>query len=255
MSLLEDFQLMGKNIVVTGASSGLGREIAVAFSEVGANVALVGRNEVELMNTLALMRDGSHRYFIFDVTNNDEYDVLFENIKNELGLISGFVHSAGIEFTLPLKSSSAAKYRQIFEINTIAALELSRVLLKKKYRSTNVSVLYVSSTMSVVGAPALIAYSASKGALVASVRSAALEYANRGVRFNCLSPGHIEGTQMATKLFDKLSNAAQENLVSKHPLGLGTPRDVANASVFLLSDASRWITGINLMIDGGYSAQ
>lgn len=255
MSYLEDFSLGDRNILVTGASSGLGREIAIVCSEAGANVALVGRNTEALKETLSQMSDGNHHCYSCDVTDGSAYTDLFNSIKNEMGLLSGFVHSAGIEITLPIKASSANKYREIIEINTIAAFELSRFLAKKKYNTGDLSIVFLSSIMGNVGAPALTAYAASKGALIAGARSAALEYAGKGVRFNCVSPGHVEGTAMADSLFNKLSDSAKENLISKHPLGLGRPRDVGNACAFLLSDASRWITGTNIVVDGGYTAQ
>ncbi len=255
MSFINDFKLHDQKILITGASSGLGREIAVACSEVGANVALVGRNDAALQETMALMKKGEHYSYICDVTDGFALGELFNAIKNDMGPISGFVHSAGIELTLPLKANSIEKYRNILDVNLIAALELSRYVVKKKYRDEKVSIIFISSIMGIVGSPALTAYSASKGALIASSRSAAMEYADKGVRFNCISPGHIDGTKMAYELFDKLSPEAKNDLVLKHPLGLGKPRDVGNASVFLLSNASSWITGINLVVDGGYSAQ
>jgi len=255
MRYQEDSQLEKKNILVTGASSGLGREIAITCSEAGANVALVGRNIDTLQKTLSQMEDGNHHCYSCDVTDGDAYDNLFNSIKDDMGLVSGFVHSAGIEITLPLRASSAEIYRKTIEVNTIAALELSRYAVKKKYKAESLSIIFIASTMGITGAPALTAYSASKGALIAAARSTALEYADKGVRFNCISPGHVEGTQMANSLFEKLPEKAKEDLIANHPLGLGQPRDIGNASIFLLSNSSRWITGSNLIVDGGYSAR
>ncbi len=251
----DDFSLNGQNILLTGASSGLGKNIAITCSNAGANIALVGRNSEALEQTLSQLKNGNNHCYSCDLSNGDAYGELFDNIKGDLGPLSGFIHSAGIEVTLPLKASSLKTYRKILDINTIAAFELSRYLLKKKYRAENVSIIFLSSIMSVVGSPTQIAYAASKGALVAGARSAALEFAPSGARFNCISPGFIEGTPMSDELFNKLPVEAQEKLLSNYPLGLGRPDDIGNACRFLLSNASRWITGTNMMIDGGYSVQ
>jgi NAD(P)-dependent dehydrogenase (short-subunit alcohol dehydrogenase family) len=255
MNLNDDFNLNGKNILLTGASSGLGKAIAITCSNAGANLALVGRNKDALELTKSQLKMGNHFSYIYDLSNGDSYDELFKNVKQDIGLLSGFVHSAGIEVTLPLKASSYKTYSNILDINTIAAFEISRFLLKKKYRAENVSIVFLSSIMSVVGSSTQIAYAASKGALVAGARSAAIEFAGNGARFNCISPGFVEGTPMSDELFKKLPVEAQEKLIANYPLGLGSPEDIGNACRFLLSNASKWITGTNMMIDGGFSAK
>jgi NAD(P)-dependent dehydrogenase (short-subunit alcohol dehydrogenase family) len=253
--MLDDFNLNGKNILLTGASSGLGRAIAIECSSAGANIALVGRNIEGLELTKSQLSSGNHFSYVCDLSDGSKYEKIFKCIKNDLGLLSGFVHSAGIEVTLPLKASTYKTYSKIMDINTIAAFEISRFLLKKKYRADQVSIVYLSSIMSVVGSSTQVAYAATKGALVAGARSAAIEYAASGARFNCISPGFVEGTPMSDELFEKLPIELQEKLISNYPLGLGTPKDIANACRFLLSNSSRWITGINMVIDGGYSAK
>lgn len=255
MSYQEDSSLEGRNILVTGASSGLGRDIAIICSEAGANVALVGRNMERLQETLSQMSDGNHHCYSCDVTDGSEYTNLFDNIKNDLGPLSGFVHSAGMVQTIPLRASSAEIYKKTFDVNVIAAFELSRYVVKRKYKAEDVSIVFLSSIAGVTGVSGLTAYSASKGALIAGTRSCSLEYAGKGVRFNCISPAQVEGTQMMDYTYDTLSPEAMDTLKAKHPLGFGTQRDVGNAATFLLSKASRWITGTNLILDGGYSAQ
>jgi len=255
MAILQRFGLRDKTIIVTGASSGLGRAAAIACANAEARVALIARNQEKLDETMSMMDGEDHASFSCDITDDSKLKNLFADIHSRLGEISGFVHSAGMELTLPIKVTPTAAYREILDVNTIAALELSRYILQKKHRAQKVSIVYLASTMGVVGAPALTAYSMSKGALIAAARSAAVEYAGKGVRINCVSPGHIEGTQMADEMFEKLSEASKEQLISKHPMGLGRPDDVANACIYLLSDASRWVTGTNLIVDGGYCAQ
>ncbi|RKQ72208.1 NAD(P)-dependent dehydrogenase (short-subunit alcohol dehydrogenase family) [Litorimonas taeanensis] len=255
MTIMQDFNLTDTNVLITGASSGLGRAMSIACSEAGANVALVGRNKEALEHTRSLLTPNNHHCFSYDVTESALYTELFNSIESQMGKLSGFVHSAGIEKSLPLKAGSAKHYEQIFDVNTTAALELSRFVLKKKYRAESVSIIFMSSIMAVVGAPTQMAYAASKGALVSAARCAALEYANKGARFNCISPGFVAGTPMSEELLEKLPPAAKEDLISSYPLGLGETTDISNAAIFLLSRASRWITGTNIMVDGGYSAR
>ena len=139
-------------------------------------------------------------------------------------------------------------------MNVIAGIELARTIIKKKYiSSVGASLVYIASVMGINGQPGKTAYSASKGALIAAVRSMALELAPNNIRVNAVSPGVVD-TPMSQKLFSEIPQAAQQAVISMHPLGIGRPDDIAQACLFLLSDASRWITGTNLIIDGGYSA-
>jgi NAD(P)-dependent dehydrogenase (short-subunit alcohol dehydrogenase family) len=146
-------------------------------------------------------------------------------------------------------------YEKMFSINVISGFELARIISKKKYLDNKgSSFIFISSVMGVVGNSALIGYSATKGALISATKSFALELISKNVRVNSISPGYVK-TEMANKLFDKIPKEAREQIINMHPLGLGTPEYIANACVFLLSDASRWITGTNLIVDGGYSAR
>jgi len=166
------------------------------------------------------------------------------------------VHSAGIEMTLPLRSMQPFYYEKMFSINVISGFELARIISKKKYLSENgASFVFISSVFGVVSQPAIIAYSSSKGALISGVKSIALELASRSIRVNCISPGQIKSTSMSEDIFAKLSEEERIKRINLYPLGLGEPVDIAYACAFLLSDTSRWITGINLIVDGGYSAK
>ena len=126
--------------------------------------------------------------------------------------------------------------------------------IKNNIKAAN-KVVILASIMAVVGTSTQTAYAASKGALIAGAKAASIEYANKGARFNCISPGYVQGTQMSEELFEHLTLEAREALIANYPLGLGVPKDIGNACAFFLSDAARWITGTNLMVDGGYSAQ
>ncbi len=250
------FDLKNKNIIVTGASSGIGRQCAVTFSQLGANVILVARNKERLKETYDRLNKGNHLFISQDITNYDRLEDTINTIREKIGKISGFVHSAGIEMTLPLRSMQPSYYEEIFSVNVIAGFELARIISKKKYiNKEGASFVFISSVFGVVSQPAIIAYSSSKGALISGIKSIALELASKNIRVNCISPGQIESTRMTESIFDKLSKEEKVKRIEVYPLGLGKPENIANACAFLLSDASRWITGTNLIVDGGYSAK
>ena len=249
------FNLNNKNIIITGASSGIGRQCAVAFSEAGANVILIARNKERLKETFDKLKKGNHLFISQDITQYDKLEDIVKSAVKEVGEIHGFVHSAGIDMTLPLSAMQSSDYEKIFAINVISGLELAKVISKKKYIDKNsASFIFIASIMGVIGNAALTGYSASKGAIISAIKSLAIELAHKNIRVNCISPGQIE-TEMAVRFFKVISKESKEEIIKMHPLGLGKPEDVANACIFLLSGASRWITGTNLIVDGGYCAK
>src|SRR5665648_1239649 len=250
------FSLENKNIIVTGASSGIGRQCAITFSQLGANIILIARNKERLKETYKKLEKGNHLIISQDITKYDKLEEVVNITVDKIGKISGFVHSAGIEMTLPLRSMQPSYYEKMFSVNVITGFELARIISKKKYLSENgASFVFISSVFGVVSQPAIIAYSSSKGALISGAKSIALELASKKIRVNCISPGQIKSTRMTENIFDKLSKEEKIKRIEVYPLGLGKPEDIANTCAFLLSDASRWITGTNLIVDGGYSAK
>ena len=249
------FDLKNKNIIVSGASSGIGRQCAITFSQLGANVILIARNKERLKDTYNKLEKGNHLIISQDITEYAKLEQIIKYSVEKAGRISGFVHSAGIEMTLPLRSMQPSYYEKMFSVNVISGFELAKIISKKKYiNKERASFVFISSIMGIVGMPALIGYSASKGALISAIKSMGLEFISKNIRVNCISPGLVE-TEMASKLFEKLSEESKKSIIDMHPLGLGKPEDIANVCAFLLSDASRWITGTNLIVDGGYSAR
>lgn len=249
------FSLKNKNILITGASSGIGRQCAITFSQLGANVILIARNKERLKDTFNKLEKGNHLIISQDITEYDKLEEIVNAAVDKIGKISGFVHSAGIEMTLPLRNMQPSYYEKMFSVNVIAGFELARIISKKKYiNKERASFVFISSVMGIVGNPALIGYSASKGALISATKSIAIELVSKNIRVNSISPGHVK-TEMANSLFEKISEKSKKEIIEMHPLGLGKPEDIANACAFLLSDASRWITGTNLIVDGGYSAR
>jgi len=249
--LKNPFSLEGKNIVITGASSGIGRQCAISCSEMGANIVLIGRNEEKLKETINCLGEGKHVYHIFDVTRYEEIEDVIEESVKKTGKISGFIHSAGIYRKVPYNIMKPSVYEDLYSVNVIAGLEFARIISKKKYAEYPLSIVFIASIMGYFGDTALSAYCSSKGAIINATRSLAVELAPKQIRVNCVSPGQLEDTAMSNNMLD---NILEKKLLLQHPLGFGNVVDVANACIYLLSNASRWVTGTNLVVDGGYSA-
>jgi NAD(P)-dependent dehydrogenase (short-subunit alcohol dehydrogenase family) len=247
--LTDDFT--GKTLVLTGASSGLGQVIAQALAERGASLLLTGRNS-DALEALAESLPGSgHRQLSLDLHKSTDIEAALSSALT--APIYGFCHCAGSVQTRPLKLSRPAPCLEQMQINALAGIEVARVLTQKQWMPDQGSVLFISSIYSQVGAPGQIAYCASKGALLAASKAMAVELAPRQIRVNCLAPGFV-ATAM-TLQSAKLTEAQLNAIKDKHPLGTGTPEQVARAAVFLLSPDNHWITGTELCIDGGYTAQ
>lgn len=250
------FGLQNKNIIITGASSGIGRQCAITASQLGARVVLVARNKEKLQETLDLMDPKeAHIICVSDLMDFEATEIAIQEVMLEVGKMHGIIHAAGISTTLPLRSISATKMDDYFKTNVYGSVQLSRILTKPAYLTEQgASIIFLTSVMGVVGEVGKTIYSLTKGALVAGSKSMALELAPKKIRVNCISPGVVV-TPMSSAAVYTQNEAALEKTKSYHPLGLGIPEDVANGCMFLLSDASRWITGTNLMIDGGYTAR
>ena len=246
------FSLENKTIVITGASSGIGRQCAVDCSRMGAKVAIIGRNEDRLNETLSQMEGEGHAMYSYDLAQLDGIKDLVSKIVSENGKIDGVVCAAGIEKSAPFKLLKPSDYEEIMKINTFSAFELVRQASGVKVINIQASIVFISSITSVIARTTTAAYSASKGALVSGARVMAAELAKRNIRLNCISPGTILTPLMQTYL-SQLSDEDYQKRISGFPLGLGETRDVSNACVYLLSDASRWITGQNIVVDGGYT--
>ena len=249
------FSLKDKTILITGASSGIGRSCSVECSKAGADLILIARNEEELQKTVSMLSpDIKAEIIIADITLAENLEELIAGKTAVLGKISGFIHCAGIEKTLPLKKHTPQLYHDIFAVNVISGFEIAKILSLKKYKTETSAFVFISSVAGMVGEIGKAAYSASKGAVVSGARSLAMELSRSGVRVNSISPAMVD-TPILEKMFENIGEEAAEEILKKHPLGIGKPEDVANACIFLLSDAAKWITGTNMVVDGGYSAQ
>lgn len=251
---LNPLAMKGRNILVTGASSGIGRETAILLSGLETNVVIAGRNRGRLEETRDRMQGSTHRIEAFDLTAADAIPGWIKQITRETGPLSGLVHCAGIHKAVPLRGISAAGIEDITRANVTSAIMLVSGFRQKGCSVRGGSVVLISSVAGLVGQPAISAYSASKAALIGFAKSAAMELAGEGLRVNCVAPGFVH-TEMAAEFREQLSAEQFEAIAQMHPLGVGKPLDVAHAIVFLLADTGRWITGTTLIVDGGYTAR
>lgn len=241
------YTLENRHVLVTGASSGIGRQTAIECSRLGASVIVTARDEGRLEETMSLLAGSGHSSYLADLSHPEEIERLAETIPP----IDGLVNNAGFNFVRLIPFVKESDLVSIFSVNTFAPIELLHWLVKKKKLQKNSSVIFTASiSASSIASPGNSVYSATKGALVSFMKTAALELSPKGIRCNAVLPGMIE-----TSLKEKKTEVTEEQWEKdkqKYPLGrFGSPRDVAFAITYLLSDAASWITGAELTIDGG----
>lgn len=252
--MINPMDLKGKNIMVTGASSGIGKGIAIYLSKLEANVIMLARNKERLEEVYSELSPGNHSYHILDLCNLDEIESMMECVCKDGLKLNGLVHSAGISLTMPLQYLKMSDLKNIMSVNFYSFMELVKQFSKNKFHENDSSIVAISSISSKVGARGLSAYCASKGALESAVRSMALDLAPKKIRINTVAPGMIK-TQIYDALKEIVNNTDFEaELKKRQILGIGKPEDVANAVAFLLCDASKFITGTTIIVDGGYMA-
>ena len=244
------FSLEGKTILVTGASSGIGRATAIACSQMGAVVVVTGRNESRLLETLDALEGSGHQMIVADIANDDQIDYLVDQIP----AINGLVNNAGITETCPTQFIKRDKLNRVMEVNTIAPILLTQRILKKKKLGKGGSIVFtcsISGTCVCGGGNVL--YSASKGAIHGFMKNAALDLAHKGIRVNDVCPGMID-----THILDAgtISEEQLEIEAQRYPMKrFGKPEEVAYGIIYLLSDASSFVTGSSIVIDGGFTLQ
>lgn len=239
------FSLLDKCILVTGASSGIGREAALSISKAGGSLILTGRDAMRLEQTYTSLSPGNHSCKALDLTNAEELEAFIDSLPE----LDGIVLSAGITGHLPAKYIGKDDYESFFNINYLApVLLISRILKKKKLRN-KASIVFLSSIATKYPYFGGALYSSTKAALEAYSRVLALELAPKGIRSNCISPSFVK-TPMVEGAAETISSEVMDKFEKMMPLGFGEPQDVANAIVFMLSDASRWVTGSNMVLGG-----
>lgn len=244
-----DQDFVGKRFVVTGSSSGLGRQIATDLAVRGAFVLGIGRNE----DKLAALKDTYPDLITTAPVDLYDFSLLEAPLLQfaKAGKISGCVHSAGIVKFTPMRRFSWSDFQKIMKINLYAGIELIRIIYSKKIYEENCSMVLMSSVAGMKGETGFTAYSASKGAVISAVKTLALELARPGIRVNSVSPGVVDAGM--TKSMANFYPNGMDDIIKSHPGGIGSAEDVSNLVLFLLNEKSKWITGSNFVIDGGYS--
>lgn len=242
------YSLEGKTILVTGASSGIGRATAIECSKMGAKVIITARNEIRLKKTLDSLYGEGHSMILCDLSFDSDLD----NLVSELPEIQGLVNNAGYTQLLPVNFIKEDAFKKLLKVNTISPICLLQKALKKKKIKSGASVVFTSSLAGLgYTTPGNSMYTASKGAISSFIKNAALELASKQIRVNAVCPGMVN-----TGILDN-GTVTQEQLeldIKNYPLGrYGEPNEIAWQIINLLSDASKWITGTNVIIDGGYS--
>ena len=240
------YSLEGKTILVTGATAGIGRQTAISVSEMGARVVLTGRDQARLAATLSSLRGGDHLALPADLTQQEERDTLAE----KLPALDGIAHCAGVTLLHPFKFSDERRYREVYAINVEAPLFLTQRLFKHRKLTNGGSIVFIASLGAFIGARGHSIYAGSKAAIVGIMRVLAHELAGNGIRVNSVSPGMVK-TEVVTGFAEQVSAEVVALDEARYPLGYGTPEDVAHTVGFFLAPASKWITGTNLIMDGG----
>lgn len=242
------FDFTGKNFVVTGASSGIGRQIAIELAEAGANVLAIARREKELQQ-LKMLYQGIMPAAL-DVCDEEKLEAAIKAFVIQCGKIDGAVHAAGIVSLTPLKMYDKFLADAIFETSLWSGVSLLQICTKVKVSNLEASFVLFSSTGSYNSAKGMFAYASAKGALRIATRCFAKEISSRRLRVNTVSPGWVN-----TDMTDKLSETNDiDDIKKNHLLGIGNPEDVSGMVLFLLSDRAKWITGTDVIVDGGYLA-
>ena len=251
------FSLENKVIIITGASSGIGAQCAIDCSKMGARVVLVARNEEGLKQILEQCEEPSRHIILpLDLSLSDGLKDAIKDVVAKVGKINGVVNCAGMSSVTPLKLITDELLDQFFRTNVYSAINLSKEVTRVGNYDKNggCSIIFFASIMGLCGDKCKTMYSATKGALIAAARSMACELAKNKIRVNVVSPGAIE-PPINAKLPHMADPELRKELEDKHLLGLGECSDISNACIYLLSDAAKWVTGQNLIVDGGYTAK
>lgn len=242
------FDLTGKQVLVTGAASGIGRCVAVEASKLGASLVLVDLNENGLQETLSMLRTGKHTLIKCDLTSEEERNALVNLVEK----LDGVVNCAGVGMTLPFKFCTEKELGRIMNINFFGPIYLVQSLAKSNKINKNSSIVYMASIDgTVTGHIGNSCYAASKGAIMGSVRTQALEFASRGIRVNCVSPARVN-TPLIKR--DNISEELVEANKQEYPMKrYAEPIEIAGYILYLLSDVSSYTSGSNLVIDGGFT--
>lgn len=241
------YSLEGKTILITGASSGIGRTTAIECSKLGAHCILTARNEERLKETIAMLAGEGHAYIVADLTNAADLETLVSNVPT----LDGLVNNAGIATTKLVSFLKQSDLDKLFATNTFAPVLLTKYLVKNNKINNGGSIVFTSSIASMCSSLGNANYGMTKSAIAAFSRYCAFEFAGKKIRVNSVHPGMVN-TEMVKQGVYSDEELAED--VKKYPLKrYGEPEDIAWAMIYLLSDASSWVTGTNMVIDGGFT--
>jgi NAD(P)-dependent dehydrogenase (short-subunit alcohol dehydrogenase family) len=248
------FSLEGRNFLITGAASGIGRATSIVLSKLGANLIMLDINLTGLHETINSCKS-TDKLLDLDLTKTGPVKDELQKVVQDFGKLHGFIHLAGKPYVSPLKAISEEKCAEIYSLNTYSAIALAKIFIGKNiYAGEKGSIVLVSSVYGLVGSAANVCYAMSKSALHGITKSLSVELAGKGIRVNCIAPGFVK-TNMMTTINGSFTDDHTNLLNQLHPLGMGEPEDVAYSVAYLLSDAAKWVTGSILSVDGGFTAQ
>lgn len=255
-SVFNPFSLEGKNIVISGAASGIARQCAISCSQMGARLILLDLNEEGLKETMTMVEHPEKHFSA--VVNLLDYSRVAEVIKDgveKVGRIHGLLNCAGISTTNLFKLTKSEELDKFFHVNVYTGYFLTQQVCKMgNLAKEGGSIVFFSSVAGSFGEAGKATYGMTKAALLNLAKHLAVELAPKKVRVNSISPGAIE-TPINMNLPHMKDPEKRAKLEAQHLLGLGRTEDVAYACIYLLSDASRWVTGTNLFVDGGFTVR
>lgn len=249
--MINPMDLTGKHILITGASSGIGKDTAIYLSKLGAKLTLIARNQEKLRATLKLLEGEGHDIYPFDLKQINLIESIINKIVDNSGALDGLVHCAGISTMRPLSMTKYDFLHDMMLVNYYSFVELIRCVSKKGKYKEGASFIGMSSVASQYGDKSKVAYCSSKAAMDSAVRCMAKELAYKNIRVNTIVAGFIR-TDMYDGYIETIGEESVDFKISAHQyLGLGDTIDIANAMAYLLSDTSKFITGTGLVVDGG----
>jgi NAD(P)-dependent dehydrogenase (short-subunit alcohol dehydrogenase family) len=250
--MINPLELTGKQVLVAGATSGIGKAIVSLLSDLGAKIVIADDSE-EGIKTLISGRDGNElRYYVFNIYDQGIIEARFKQISEECGAFDGFVYCAGTGGVRPLSVNNSSFIHEIMNSNLYSFIEMARCITRKNSFNRGGSIVALSSVSSIKGLKSKTAYSASKAALDAAVRCMAAELGVKGIRVNSVLKGWVSSDMDKEFIKTNMELGGNDDL-NRQFLGVIDPADVAESIAFLLSDASRLVSGISLVLDGGYS--